>query len=146
MTPPQLQIALLLLFNAGLLPIITVGEPGTHGAAIAGMHGIGVRIPSAAAVAAATVGLLKVVHMPNGMMFTIGLLSMIVATGISVDITRFSGNTMYDAGATPKLHWHIAPGTTTFGTERDSITQCAKCHATCRNSLAECELLPQPTG
>lgn len=58
--------------SAGLLPIITVAEPGTHGAGIAGMHGIGVSTPSAAAVAAATVGFDRLVHTPNGLMLSIG--------------------------------------------------------------------------
>jgi hypothetical protein len=45
------------LFSAGIPPISTVGEPGAQGVVVAGMHGIGVSTPSAAAVAAATVGL-----------------------------------------------------------------------------------------
>ena len=44
------------LLSAGMPPIITVGEPGFQGPAGTGMHGIGVRTPSAAAVAAATCG------------------------------------------------------------------------------------------
>lgn len=47
----------------------TVGAPGAHGAAVTGMHGIGVSTPIAAAVTNATVGLARLVHMPNGMMF-----------------------------------------------------------------------------
>ena len=43
-----------------------------HGAAVAGRQGIGVRTPSAAAVAAATIGLAGLEHMPNGATFTIG--------------------------------------------------------------------------
>jgi hypothetical protein len=66
------------LFNAGKFSINTVGEPGVHGAGVTGTHGIGVRTPIAAAVAAATVGLAREVHMPKGMMFTIGLLSMML--------------------------------------------------------------------
>jgi len=44
------------LFSAGILPISTVGDPGTHGAAVTGMQGIGVKTPNAAAVADATIG------------------------------------------------------------------------------------------
>jgi hypothetical protein len=44
----------------------TVGEPGTHGAVVAGMHGMGVKTPRAAAVAEATVGLARDVHIANG--------------------------------------------------------------------------------
>lgn len=47
------------MFNAGVFPIITVGDPGAHGAGSTGMQGIGVRTPKAAAVAEATVGLAK---------------------------------------------------------------------------------------
>ena len=46
--------------------------PGTHGAEVAGMHGMGVNTPIAAAVAAATAGFAGDMHMPNGMMFAIG--------------------------------------------------------------------------
>jgi hypothetical protein len=37
------------------------------------MHGIGVSTPMAAAVAAATAGFAGDMHMPNGMMLTMGL-------------------------------------------------------------------------
>lgn len=73
MTPPQLHMHLDTLSSAGLLPISTVGAPTTQGDAVAGTQGIGVNTPSAAAVAAATVGLAGEVHIPNGMIFTSGL-------------------------------------------------------------------------
>ena len=50
----------------------TVGAPTIQGAAVAGTHGIGVSTPSAAAVAAATVGFAGDEHMPKGMMLTSG--------------------------------------------------------------------------
>lgn len=53
------------LFSAGFEHISTVGDPAAHGAAHAGMHGIGVSTPIAAAVAAATVGLAGLLHIPN---------------------------------------------------------------------------------
>ena len=62
-----------LLFNAGILPISTVGHPTIQGAAVAGMQGMGVNTPRAAAVAAATIGLARLVQTPNGRMFTKGL-------------------------------------------------------------------------
>ena len=68
--------------SAGLLPIITVGLPGAHGAAITGIHGTGVRTPSAAAVADCTCGFAMLLHIPNGIIFTLGLLSIIVAAGL----------------------------------------------------------------
>ena len=55
-TPPYAQMAFELWFNAGVFPTRTVGDPGDHGAGITGMHGIGVKTPNAAAVAAATAG------------------------------------------------------------------------------------------
>ncbi len=72
-TPPKLHMHLDTLSSAGILPISTVGAPGTQGAAVAGIQGIGVKTPIAAAVAAATVGLAKDVHTPNGMILTIGM-------------------------------------------------------------------------
>lgn len=91
-----------------MLPIRTVGAPGTHGAGITGTQGIGVNAPNAAAVADATAGFAIDEHMPKGMMFTIGLLSMMVAAGVVVSV-RFSGNTTSELGAAPKLHCNIAP-------------------------------------
>jgi len=50
---------------------MTVGAPGTQGAGVLGMHGIGVSAPIAADVAAATVGFASDVHIPNGRILTI---------------------------------------------------------------------------
>jgi hypothetical protein len=61
------------MFKAGTLPIMTVAEPGTHGAVVTGMHGMGVSTPIAAEVAAATMGLARDMHIANGGMFAIGL-------------------------------------------------------------------------
>lgn len=97
-----------LLLSAGLPPTSTVGDPGTHGAGITGMQGMGVSAPIAAAVAEATVGFAMELHMPNGMMFTIGTLSLMVATGI-VDCTIEVGSTLSVEGAAPNGHWSIAP-------------------------------------
>src|SRR5690242_6398340 len=101
MTPPQLHIHLEVLFRAGMLPTSTVGEPGAQGAAVTGMQGMGVSTPKAAAVAEATVGFAIELHIPKGNMFTIGLLSIILAIGMAV-ITRFAGRTMKELGAAPK--------------------------------------------
>jgi hypothetical protein len=60
------------LFKAGILAMRTVGEPGVHGATTTGMHGMGVNTPNAAAVAAATVGFVGLIHAPKGMIFTMG--------------------------------------------------------------------------
>src|SRR5690242_8976096 len=91
-----------------MFAIKTVGEPGAHGAGITGTHGIGVNAPNAAAVAAATVGFAIDEHMPNGMMLTIGLLSMMLASGVCVSVL-LAGNTESVLGAAPKLHCNIAP-------------------------------------
>jgi hypothetical protein len=91
-----------------MFAIRTVGAPGAQGAGITGTQGIGVNAPKAAAVAAATVGLAIDEHIPNGMMFTIGTLSMMFASGVAVS-TLFFGNTTSELGAAPKLHCNIAP-------------------------------------
>jgi len=96
------------LLRAGILAIKVVGDPGTHGAGVTGTHGMGVNTPSAAAVAAATVGFAGEEHIPNGRIFNIGLLSMMFASGTAV-IVRFSGSTIKELGAMPKLHWSVAP-------------------------------------
>lgn len=82
---------------------MTVGEPTIHGAGVTGTQGMGVKTPRAAAVAAATVGLDGELHIPKGIIFTSGLLSMILASGGPVS-TRFCGSTTSELGATPKLH------------------------------------------
>lgn len=97
-------MSVLLLFNVGLFLIITVGEPGVHGAVVTGMQGWGVRTPCAAAVAAATCGLEGVVHIPNGITFVMGILSMMVAAGLLTVFTILVGITINEDGVVPKLH------------------------------------------
>jgi len=113
--PPHMQLHMLVLFKAGMLPIITVAEPGDHGATVTGTHGIGVNTPNAAAVAAATVGLAIDMHMPKGGIFTIGLLSMIFAAGILPAIAWLAGSTLNVLGATPNVHIIMAVETTCCG-------------------------------
>jgi hypothetical protein len=60
------------LSSAGMLPRITLGTPGIHGAGVTGTQGTGVSTPAAAVVAVATAGFEGVMHMPNGLMLTIG--------------------------------------------------------------------------
>ncbi|CDI02003.1 conserved hypothetical protein [Candidatus Competibacter denitrificans Run_A_D11] len=78
---PKVQASTEVLFNTGILPNITVGEPTIHGAGVKGVQGTGVGTPIAAAVAETNAGLVGEKHMPKGMMLTIGLLSMILAAG-----------------------------------------------------------------
>jgi hypothetical protein len=103
------------LSSAGMPPIVTVGAPGTHGEVVAGMHGIGVSTPSAAAVAAATTGLASEVQTPKGMMFNIGTWSMMLAAGGPSHSTLFFGSTTNVDGAAPKVHVIDAPIETWFG-------------------------------
>ena len=86
-TPPKAQLHIDELFNAGLPPTIIVGDPGAHGATVLGMHGPGVSTPKAAAVNDAVAGLARLLHRPNGKMFTNGLLSMMLAAGLFSNIT-----------------------------------------------------------
>jgi hypothetical protein len=78
--PPQMHIHFEDLVITGAPPTIT-REDEIHGAGVTGTHGMGVRTPSAAAVAEATTGLAMERHKPNGTMFTIGLLSIMLPTG-----------------------------------------------------------------
>jgi hypothetical protein len=94
---------------------MTVDEPGVHGATVTGTQGTGVKTPCAAAVAAATWGLLGVVHIPKGITFVIATLSIIVAAGILPVATLFLGKTVKLLGATPKLHIMVAPEYTCCG-------------------------------
>jgi hypothetical protein len=111
--PAQAHMHMEVLLSAGMPPIITCGEPGTQGDAVTGTHGMGVNTPSLAAVAAATVGLVMVLHMPKGMMFTMGLWSMMVAVGMPEHRGLSGvGSTVRLLGIVPKEHVSIAPETT----------------------------------
>jgi len=89
--------------------------PVIHGAGVTGMQGMGVNTPKAAAVAAATAGLLGVMHMPNGIMLTIGTWSMMLAAGILLVSVRLIGRTLSVLGAIPKVHIRVAPEHTCIG-------------------------------
>jgi hypothetical protein len=75
------------------------------------MHGWGVKTPKAAAVAAATWGLAKLMQTPNGITFIIGAWSMMLATGGPAN-TWPTGKTASVEGAAPKLHIKLAPAHT----------------------------------
>lgn len=109
MTPPQMQFRVDVLFRAGMLPIMTVAEPGTQGAGVAGIQGAGVKTPLAADVAAMTAGLVGALHMPKGITLVIGMLSMMVAAGTLLVLTSLAGSTVSVDGATPNEQAHIAP-------------------------------------
>ena len=103
------------MFIVGKVPIIVVGEVETHIPAITGIHGIGVKTPKAAAVAAATVGLASDIQTPNGKTFTNGLESIAFAAGILHPKTLLTGKTTREDGAAPKAHLHIAVHTALQG-------------------------------
>src|SRR3954468_20627869 len=109
MTPPNEQTQVDPDTSAGLPPIMVRGAAGIQVPAIAGTHGIGVSTPSAAAVAAATVGLAMEEHMPNGGMLTIGAMSAIAAAGRPSMVTRLIGRMLRVVGANPNEHCSMAP-------------------------------------
>jgi hypothetical protein len=115
MTPPHMQFRVQTLVRAGILPILTVAEPGDQGATVLGMQGWGVKTPDAAAVADATWGLANEVHMTNGITLAIGLLSIILAAGTLFAFTLLAGVMTSELGPVPKLHVAIAPMTTCWG-------------------------------
>jgi hypothetical protein len=92
-----------------------VGAPGAQGAGVTGIHGIGVSTPIAADVAAATVGFAMLLHIPNGMMLTMGTLSMMFAAGMLPVIILLTGNTTNVLGARPNEHCRVAPEQTCMG-------------------------------
>ena len=106
MTPPQIHISCETLSSEGKFPSNTVGAPVIQGAGVAGMQGIGVSTPRAAAVAAATTGLEGDVHMPKGMILVIGIWSMMLASGTWLVITLLVGSTTSELGAKPKAALH----------------------------------------
>ena len=79
MTPAHVHIHFDVLFNARMLLICTVGEPGTQGDGVAGTQGAGVGTPPAAAVVAITAGLVGAMHMPKEGMLMRGLWSAMLA-------------------------------------------------------------------
>ena len=107
-TPAQAQVSIELLLSAGMPATSTVGAPGAQGPVGTGMQGMGVSAPSAAAVAAATWGLARLMHMPNGGMFNMGTKSMMLPAGMLPVITILGVALKVD-GAMPIAHFIIAP-------------------------------------
>jgi hypothetical protein len=112
MVPVHAHLQVLSLVSAAWFPIFVFEAPGLHGPVVTGIHGAGVGVPMAAAVAAATVGFACVLHMPKGMMFFMGVKSMTFAAGTLHPMTMFSGVTTMLLGASPSEHFSIAPRTT----------------------------------
>jgi hypothetical protein len=121
--PVQVQVNWQLLFNAGCPPIMTVGDPGVQDAGKTGTQGTGVSTPLAADVAAATCGLLSVVHIPKGRIFVIGILSMMVPAGILLPETHLAGKTVNWLGVIPKLQVKVAPEQTSCAIDLSFLIQ-----------------------
>jgi len=83
--------------------MLTLALPVAQGAGVTGTQGIGVRTPCAAAVAEATTGFKIDVQFPNGIIFSIGTLSIMFAHG-DFESTPCIGNTESDDGALPNEH------------------------------------------
>jgi len=97
----------------GRPPIWADTDPAVHGAPVAGTHGWGVRTPWAAAVAVATWGLPRLMHMPKGGMLVSGMVSAIVATGVVADTIGVA--TMRLAGVAPMVQVMVVPAVTNGG-------------------------------
>ena len=100
------------LVSAGAPCTSTCGKPGIHGDTMAGMQGIGVKTPMAAAVAAITSGLVGAEHMPKEGMLTKGTKSVMFAFGRPDSKTVLTGSTDSGPGAIPKLQVNKAPAVT----------------------------------
>lgn len=106
---------------------VTPAAPGDQGAVTTGTQGMGVSVPEAAEVAAATWGFAVVLHMPNGEMFCMGTKSFTVAVGIPAPSTICTGRIASEPGASPSLHRSLAPSPTSFGI-RGAYTSHRRCH------------------
>ena len=98
---------------------------------------IGVKTPIAAAVAEATVGLARDMHIPKGITLTIGTWSMMFAAGWFMPNTRWIGRTTSADGAAPIVHWQTAELTTSLGIE---LTD-RPLFRSCLNSPWGCDLM-----
>lgn len=90
-------------------PMDTLGTGFSHGPAGTGTQGIGVSTPIAAEVAEATVGLLRLLHIPKGGILTVGAVSVITPAGRPLMTTLGAGKALNAAGAEPKGHCSTAP-------------------------------------
>jgi hypothetical protein len=104
MVPPHMHMQVSEAWSAGILATVVCAAPGVHGATVAGIQGMGVSTPKAAAVAEATVGLAGDWHMPKGMMLVMGIKSMMLALGTFSPETMLVGRTTSDEGAIPIVH------------------------------------------
>ena len=92
--PNHEHMVLLSSVKAGMLAIKTSVLPGVQGIVGIGRQGWGFKTPWLAVVAAAVSGLVSVVQLPKGGIFTIGLKSIILAAGWFSSRIRLSGKTV----------------------------------------------------
>lgn len=85
-------------------PTSTLEEPTNHGETVIGRHGMGVRTPKAAAVAVATKGLARLVHIPKLGTFSKGNPFDMLPTGC-LAITPVNGRIFKGAGVRPYEHF-----------------------------------------
>src|SRR5690625_3260370 len=81
MTPPHAHWQSEPADSTACPEIVVLGDPGFHGPAGIGTQGIGVSVPSAAAVADATAGFDRLVHIAKGGMFIPGTTLVTTAAG-----------------------------------------------------------------
>jgi hypothetical protein len=97
------------VFTKGLPPTSTVAENGIHAPTIIGVQGCGVKTPIAAAVAEETAGFAIELHMPNGVMLTLGTVLSEQTTTLFSASTPCSGITLSGVGAAPKEQHRETP-------------------------------------
>lgn len=110
--------------------------PGLQGI-VTGTHGMGVSVPIAAAVAAATVGFVWDLHIPNGRMLVIGAQSMMLAAGMTEAVT-VGATTIKVEGARPWEHVSVEPLFTCFPAM--AVGSCTK------DSCSEGAMMTPPSG
>jgi len=103
MTPPKPQLAMEDWLRAGAPPNIMVGEPGAQ-TEVTGVQGRGTNTPKAAAVAAATAGLARLVQRPKGRILTKGTAQVMLPAGAPPPMVRVMGRTSRADGARPNVH------------------------------------------
>lgn len=104
------------LVNIGPGFAMTVGFVGIQVPAGVGMHGPGVRTPSAAAVSEAVIGFAMLMHTPKGAIFRNGMVSIQVPIGPADPITMGVGRKVSVPGAAPNGHIVSAPQQTPIPT------------------------------
>lgn len=87
----------------------TFGAAFSQGPVGTGTQGMGVSTPIAAEVAEATLGLLRLLHIPKGGILTVGAISVMTPAGRPLITTLGTGRALNAAGAEPKGHCSIAP-------------------------------------